>query len=33
VLRAAETGSLPRATLQAADARIAALKAWLYPTR
>jgi beta-N-acetylhexosaminidase len=33
VLRAAQTGSLPRSTLQAADARIAALKAWLYPTR
>jgi beta-N-acetylhexosaminidase len=33
VLRAAQNGTLPRAALQAADARIAALKAWLYPTR
>jgi beta-N-acetylhexosaminidase len=33
VLRAARTGSLPRAALQAADTRIASLKAWLYPTR
>jgi beta-N-acetylhexosaminidase len=33
VLRAAQNGSLPRSTLQAADARIATLKAWLRPTR
>jgi beta-N-acetylhexosaminidase len=33
VLRAAQSGSLPVATLQAADARIAALKAWLSSTR
>jgi beta-N-acetylhexosaminidase len=31
VVQAARNGSLPRATLQAADARIATLKAWLYP--